>query len=29
MSDKKFITDAGIEIKQLYDQPVTMNEKPG
>lgn len=29
MSDKKFITDSGIEIKQVYDQPVTMNEQPG
>lgn len=29
MSDKKFITDSGIVIKQVYDQPVTMNEQPG
>jgi len=29
MSDNKFTLDSGIEIKPLYDQPVTMNEKPG
>ena len=29
MSDKKFTTDSGIVVKQLYDQPVTMNEQPG
>jgi methylmalonyl-CoA mutase N-terminal domain/subunit len=29
VSDKKFTTDSGIVIKQLYDQPVTMNEQPG
>lgn len=29
MSDKKFITDSGIEIKQVYCEPVTMNETPG
>lgn len=29
MSDKKIITDSGIEIKQVYCQPVTMNEMPG
>ncbi len=29
MSDKKFTTDSGIEIKQLYTGPVTMNEQPG
>lgn len=29
MSDKKFTTDSGIVINQLYDQPVTMNEQPG
>ncbi|PZF73361.1 acyl-CoA mutase large subunit family protein [Taibaiella soli] len=29
MSDKKFITDSGIVIKQVYDQPVEMTEQPG
>ena len=29
MSDKKFVTDSGIEIKQVYCDPVTMNEMPG
>ena len=29
MSEKKFFTDSGIEIKQVYDQPVAMNEQPG
>ena len=29
MSDKKIITDSGIEIKPLYCEPVTMSEKPG
>lgn len=29
MSDKKIITDSGIEIKQLYTGPVNMDEKPG
>jgi methylmalonyl-CoA mutase N-terminal domain/subunit len=29
VSDKKFVTDSGIEIKSLYNEPVAMNEKPG
>lgn len=29
MSDKKFVTDSGIEIRQVYCDPVTMNEMPG
>lgn len=29
MSEKKFITDSGIEIKQVYCEPVPMGEKPG
>lgn len=29
MSEKKFVTDSGIEIKQLYTDPVPMPEKPG
>lgn len=29
MSDKKFVTDSGIVIKQVYDQPVEMTEQPG
>lgn len=29
MSDKKRVTDSGIEIKQVYTEPVAMNEKPG
>jgi methylmalonyl-CoA mutase N-terminal domain/subunit len=29
MSNKKFITDSGIEINQVYNGPVSMNEKPG
>ncbi|MGN6478097.1 MAG: acyl-CoA mutase large subunit family protein [Flavipsychrobacter sp.] len=29
MSDKKITTDSGIEIKQLYNDPVPMTEKPG
>jgi methylmalonyl-CoA mutase, N-terminal domain len=29
MSDKKFTTDSGIEINQLYAGPVNMDEKPG
>lgn len=29
MADKKIVTDSGIEIKQLYDEPVSMTEKPG
>ncbi|RYZ47625.1 MAG: methylmalonyl-CoA mutase, partial [Sphingobacteriales bacterium] len=29
MSEKKFTTDSGIEIKQVYCEPVTMNEQPG
>lgn len=29
MNEKKFLTDSGIEIKQVYDEPVTMNEQPG
>ena len=28
-ADKKILTDSGIEIRQLYDQPVNRNEKPG
>lgn len=28
-SGKKIITDSGIEIKEVYDQPVKMDEKPG
>ena len=28
-ADKKIITDSGIEIKLLYDQPVNRNELPG
>ncbi|OJW81269.1 MAG: methylmalonyl-CoA mutase [Bacteroidetes bacterium 46-16] len=29
MDNKKIITDSGIEIKQLYCEPVPMTEKPG
>jgi len=29
MSDKRFLTDAGIEIREVYTGPVTMNELPG
>lgn len=29
MSDKQFKTDSGIEIKEVYTQPVEMNELPG
>ncbi|MBS1774619.1 MAG: methylmalonyl-CoA mutase [Bacteroidetes bacterium] len=29
MSDKKFVTDSGIEIKQVYCDPVPMTEMPG
>ena len=29
MTDKKFILDSGIEIQQVYTEPVTMNEQPG
>lgn len=29
MSDKKILTDSGIEIKPLYTEPVPMNERPG
>lgn len=29
MNDKKITTDSGIEIQQVYTQPVTMNEQPG
>jgi methylmalonyl-CoA mutase N-terminal domain len=29
VSEKKFTTDSGIEIKQLYNTPVAMNELPG
>lgn len=29
MSDKKNMTDSGIEIKELYNHPSGMNEKPG
>jgi len=29
VSNKKFTTDSGIEIKQLYNDPVSMTEKPG
>jgi methylmalonyl-CoA mutase N-terminal domain/subunit len=29
MSDKKFTTDSGIEIKQVYTEPPEMNELPG
>ena len=29
MSDKKFVTDSGIEIKQVYCEPVPMTEMPG
>lgn len=29
MSDKKIVTDSGIEIKQVYCEPVAMTEKPG
>jgi methylmalonyl-CoA mutase, N-terminal domain len=29
VSEKKIITDSGIEIQQVYNQPVTMNEMPG
>jgi methylmalonyl-CoA mutase N-terminal domain/subunit len=29
VSEKKFITDSGIEIKQVYCEPVAMPEKPG
>lgn len=29
MSDKKFTTDSGIVIKQIYDQAVPMTEQPG
>src|SRR6187551_3703390 len=28
-ADKKIFTDSGIEIRVLYDQPVTPNEQPG
>jgi len=28
-ADKKIFTDSGIEIKELYDQPVNRNESPG
>ncbi len=28
-TDKKIFTDSGIEIKELYDQPVNRNESPG
>ena len=28
-TDKKIFTDSGIEIKELYDQPVNRNELPG
>ncbi len=28
-ADKKIFTDSGIEIRQLYDQPVNPGEKPG
>lgn len=27
--EKKIVTDSGIEIKQVYDQPVTMTDQPG
>ncbi len=29
MADKKIVTDSGIVIKQLYDEPVPVSEKPG
>ncbi len=29
MSDKKIVTDSGIEIKQVYCEPVAMTEQPG
>lgn len=29
MNDKKIVTDSGIEIKQVYCQPVAMTEMPG
>jgi methylmalonyl-CoA mutase N-terminal domain/subunit len=29
MSEKKFILDSGIEIQQVYTEPVTMSEQPG
>ncbi len=29
MSDKKIVTDSGIEIKQIYCEPVAMTEQPG
>lgn len=29
MSDKKIVTDSGIEIKQVYCEPVPMTEQPG
>jgi methylmalonyl-CoA mutase N-terminal domain/subunit len=29
MSDRKISNDSGIEIKQVYDQPVPLNEQPG
>jgi methylmalonyl-CoA mutase N-terminal domain/subunit len=29
VSDKKFVTDSGIEIKQVYCEPVPMTEMPG
>ncbi len=29
MTDKKFTTDSGIEIKQLYSEPIANTEKPG
>lgn len=29
MSDKKIVTDSGIEIKQIYCEPVPMTEQPG
>ena len=28
-ADKKIFTDSGIEIRQLYDQPVNRSERPG
>jgi methylmalonyl-CoA mutase N-terminal domain/subunit len=29
VSDKKFVTDSGIEIKQVYCEPIAMTEMPG
>ncbi len=29
MSEKKIVTDSGIEIKQVYTDPIPMNEQPG